>query len=120
LAQINREGQVKLEKGKELNGSELADTSELHRSATTVTSLYSDDTDRLNGLIKLKNVKNRLGAQGQTFMVPIYPEQFKVGADAPALDSMSIEEFENLGSETTAGVSVDALMTAFGAEEVKI
>lgn len=102
LAQINREGQVKLEKGKELNGSELADTSELHRSATTVTSLYADETDRLNGLIRIKNVKNRLGTQGQTFMVPIYPEKFKVGADKPALTSMSVSEFEKLSADSTA------------------
>jgi replicative DNA helicase len=96
LAQINREGQLKIEKGKELNGSELADTSELHRSATTVTSLYADDTDRTNGLIKIKNVKNRLGPQGQMFMVPIYPAQFMVGDDTSSLSSMSIDEFEKL------------------------
>lgn len=120
LAQINREGQVKLEKGKELNGSELADTSELHRSATTVTSLYADDTDRLNGLIKLKNVKNRLGPQGQLFMVPIYPAQFKVGADAPAISSMSIEEFEKLNTHEVQTVAIDSLISSFGAQEVQI
>ena len=116
LAQINREGQVKLEKGKELNGSELADTSELHRSATTVTSLYADDTDRLNGLIRLKNVKNRLGAQGQSFMVPIYPDRFRVGADVPVLNSMSIEEFEKLSLEKSP---VNELLKSIGAVKVE-
>lgn len=116
LAQINREGQVKLEKGKELNGSELADTSELHRSATTVTSLYADETDRLNGLIRLKNVKNRLGPQGQSFMVPIYPERFKVGADKSSLNSMSVEEFEKLSSES----AVSSILQSFGAEVINV
>lgn len=120
LAQINREGQVKLEKGKELNGSELADTSELHRSATTVTSLYADDQDRINGLIRLKNVKNRLGAQGQSFMVPIYPDRFKVGADKPALNSMSIEEFEKLSSEKEAPAVLDTLLKSTNAEKLSV
>lgn len=120
LAQINRDGQVKLEKGKELNGSELADTSELHRSATTVTSLFADDTDRLNGLIRLKNVKNRLGPQGQNFMVPIYPERFKVGADKPALNSMTVEEFEKLSSGNNTPSPVDSLLQTIGVEEIKV
>ena len=117
LAQINREGQLKLEKGKELSGSELADTSELHRSATTVTSLYSDDTDRLNGLLKLKIIKNRLGAQGSTLMVPIYPEKFKVGAEASALNSMSISEFEKLSSNQT-NPEFNSLLNSLGVMEV--
>ena len=100
LAQINREGQLKLEKGKELSGSELADTSELHRSAT-VTSLYSDDTDRLNGLLKLKNNQKQAWCSRIHLMVPIYPEKFKVGAESPALNSMSISEFEKLSSNQT-------------------
>lgn len=112
LAQINREGQLKLEKGKELNGSELADTSELHRSATTVTSLFADDTDRLNGIIRLKTVKNRLGAQGQTFMVPIQPEIFKVGSTQVSLNMMTPEEFEKLSSPSS---SVDELLSGIGA-----
>lgn len=107
LAQINREGQLKLEKGKELTGAELADTSELHRSATTLTSLFADDTDRLNGLIKMKNIKNRLGAQGQTFMVPINPSQFRVGGSKSSVSAMSIEDFENLRDNSS---DVDSLI----------
>lgn len=119
LAQINRDGQVKLEKGKELNGSELADTSELHRSATTVTSLYADDTDRLNGLIRLKNVKNRLGAQGQTFMVPIFPEKFKVGAEQSMMIGLSVEHFEKLSSENAASnTQMENLLSSFGAVQI--
>lgn len=121
LAQINREGQVKLEKGKELNGSEFADTSELHRSATTATSLFADDTDRMNGLLRLKNIKNRLGPQGGTYMVPIYPEKFKVGNDTITLNSMSIEEFEKLGQskeETIPAVNIESILASSGAVEV--
>lgn len=105
LSQINREGQAKLEKGKELNGSEFADTSELHRSATTATSLYADDQDRACGMLKLKIIKNRLGPQGQLFMVPIEPEHFKVGLQKPTLELMTVEEFEKLGSLQTMNSS---------------
>ena len=123
LAQINREGQLKLEKGKELNGSELADTSELHRSATTVTSLYADDTDRINGLLRMKNIKNRLGAQGQCFMVPIKPEVFKVGDDITAMQTMNIQEFEKLAHEPQVQVDnsgVNFLLSAIGATELQL
>lgn len=107
LAQINREGQLKLEKGKELNGSELADTSELHRSATTVTSLFADADDRATGMIRLKNVKNRLGAQGQMFMVPIFPERFKVGIDEVVGKVMTPEEFERLSIQSPSEQNSD-------------
>ena len=119
LAQINRDGQLKLEKGKELNGSELADTSELHRSATTVTSLYADDTDRLNGLLRMKNVKNRLGAQGQTFMVPIYPEKFKVGAEKSTLQTMTVSEFEKLSSSPVVNEEFNTILSNIGVTAVE-
>lgn len=125
LAQINREGQLKLEKGKELSGAELADTSELHRSATTVTSLYADDTDRINGILRIKNIKNRLGPQGANYMVPIYPEQFKVGANQQAIKSMSVEQFEQLAQtvpvQTQTSVQeqqLNSLISSFGATPV--
>lgn len=113
LAQINREGQLKLEKGKELNGSELADTSELHRSATTVTSLFADGDDRATGMIRLKNVKNRLGPQGQMFMVPIFPERFKVGLEKSVAKVMTTEEFERLSVQynATPNAEVDQIVT---------
>jgi hypothetical protein len=114
LAQINREGQTKLEKGKELTGTELADTSELHRSATTLTSVYADDQDRDTGMIRMRVVKNRLGPQGQLYMVPIFPANFKVGLDEPALKSMTIEEYEKLGAPATTSVEDQTLLASLG------
>lgn len=114
LAQVNREGQLKLEKGKDLTGTELADTSELHRSATTVTSIFADENDRMTGMIRLKNIKNRLGAQGQSFMVPIYPDRFRVGTEDMKIQTISVEQFEKLSTAP----ELDALLSSFGATEL--
>jgi hypothetical protein len=47
-------------------------------------------------------------------MVPIFPANFKVGLDEPALKSMTIEEYEKLGAPATTSVEDQTLLASLG------
>ena len=68
----------------------------------------------MTGMIRLKNIKNRLGAQGQSFMVPIYPDRFRVGTEDMKIQTISVEQFEKLSTAP----ELDALLSSFGATEL--
>ena len=83
LSQTNRDGTSTFNKGKEMDTTQIADTSELERSATTVTSLYADDQLRSQGKVKMKILKNRMGERNVIILPMIKPEYFKVGSALP-------------------------------------
>jgi replicative DNA helicase len=83
LSQTNRDGTSTFNKGKDMDTTQIADTSELERSATTVTSLYADEQLRSQGKVKMKILKNRMGERNVVVMPTIKPEYFKVGSALP-------------------------------------
>jgi hypothetical protein len=98
LSQTTREGEAQLEKRKDLQMTHIADTSEIVRSATTVTCAYADNSLRQSNMLRLQNVKNRIGIQGQTVTVDMLPEYCKVGTtnklqDADAYNTAQMASF---------------------------
>lgn len=83
LSQSNREGTSAFNKGKDMDTTQIANTSELERSATTVLSLFADDQLRAQNKVKLKMLKNRLGERNKIMMPNVKPEYFKIGNSMP-------------------------------------
>lgn len=83
LSQANREGSQTFNKGKDMDTTQIANTSELERSATTVTSLFADDDLRSQGKVRMKILKNRLGSRSQIVFPHCKPEYFKIGNSLP-------------------------------------
>ena len=79
LSQANREGTSTFNKGKDMDTTQIANTSELERSATIVTSLFADDDLRSQGKVRLKILKNRLGERSKIIFPHCKPEYFKIG-----------------------------------------
>ena len=79
LSQANREARTVLDKGKNMSTTQIANTSELERSATTVMSLFASDQDRSENRITMKILKNRLGNTGSVIKPGMVPQYAKIG-----------------------------------------
>ncbi len=79
LSQANREARTVLDKGKNMSTTQIANTSELERSATTVMSLFASDQDRSENHITMKILKNRLGNSGTVIKPSMVPQYAKIG-----------------------------------------
>ena len=62
-----------------MSTTQIANTSELERSATTVMSLFASDQDRSENHITMKILKNRLGNSGTVIKPSMVPQYAKIG-----------------------------------------